>query len=297
MSVEPTVPRVIDVSLVRELVSAQFPEWAHLPIERVEPNGWDNRTFRLGSEMSVRLPSHERYAAQVEKEQAWLPRLGPLLPLAIPVPIACGRPGEGYPWSWSIYRWLPGETATVGRVDDLDAFASELAGFLRALHRIDASDGPAAGLHNFFRGGSLKVWDSETREAIEASGTRIDRTAVTVVWETALETTWEDAPVWVHGDLVPTNLLVYEDGLSAVIDFGCSGVGDPACDLAIAWLFFSGRSRAAFRERLELDASTWARARGWTLWKRLVALANDPSDRESKRVIHELIAEHRSEWG
>jgi len=285
----------IDVSLVRELVASQFPDWANLPIERVEPNGWDNRTFRLGSEMSVRLPSHQRYAAQVEKEQEWLPRLGPLLPLAVPTPLARGVAGHGYPWHWSIYGWLDGDTASVGRIDDLDAFASELAGFLRALHQIDPTGGPAPGLHNFFRGGSLDVYDAETRDAIEALGDQVDRGAVTEVWEVALQTTWHDEPVWVHGDLVTTNMLVRDGRLSAVIDFGCSGVGDPSCDLAISWKLFLGRSRAVFREHLELDSSTWARGRGWTLWKALISLAHKPAGQVARRVVDALVAEHEAE--
>ncbi len=286
---------VIDVSLVRQLVASQFPDWAHLPIERVEPNGWDNRTFRLGSEMSVRLPSHQRNAAQVEKEQEWLPRLGPLLPLAVPTPLARGVPGHGYPWHWSVYGWLDGDTASVGQIDDLNDFASELARFLRALHQIDSSGGPAPGRHNFFRGGSLEVWEAETRDAIEVLGDHIDRGAVTEVWEAALQTTWHRDPVWLHGDLVTTNMLVRDGRLSAVIDFGCSGVGDPSCDLAISWMLFSGRSREVFREHLELDASTWARARGWTLWKRVVELADNPAYPVARRVLDELVAEHEAE--
>ncbi len=278
---------VIDVSLVRELVASQFPDWAHLPIERVEPNGWDNRTFRLGSEMSVRLPSHKRYAAQVEKEQEWLPRLGPLLPLAVPTPLARGVPGHGYPWHWSVYGWLDGDTASVGQIDDLNAFASELARFLRALHQIDPTGGPAPGLHNFFRGGSLDVYDAKTRDAIEALGDQVDRGAVTEVWEVALQTTWHGEPVWLHGDLVTTNLLVRDGGLSAVIDFGCSGVGDPSCDLVIAWTFLSGPSREAFRSGLSLDEGAWARARGWALWKAITT--------QVWRVIDEVVAEHEAE--
>ena len=278
---------VIDVSLVRQLVASQFPDWAHLPIERVEPNGWDNRTFRLGSEMSVRLPSHQRYAAQVEKEQEWLPRLGPLLPLAVPTPLARGVPGHGYPWPWSVYGWLDGDTADVGQIDDLNAFASELARFLRALHQIDPTGGPAPGLHNFFRGGSLDVYDAETRDAIAALEGQVDSDSVTEVWEAALEASWHGDPVWLHGDLAASNLLVRDGGLSAVIDFGCSGVGDPACDLVISWTFLSGPSREAFRSELSLDEGAWARARGWALWK---AITN-----QVWRVIDEVVAEHEAE--
>lgn len=282
------------MALVRKLVASHFPEWAELPIEPVEPNGWDNRTFRLGSEMSVRMPSHERYAVQVEKEQEWLPRLAPHLPLSIPTPLARGEPGHGYAWHWSVYRWLAGETAAAGHVDDLVSFASDLAGFLRALRGIDAAGGPGPGRHNFYRGGSPSVYDTRTREAIDELGDQVDRGALTEVWEAALESEWDHDPVWLHGDLVDTNMLVRDGRLSAVIDFGCCGVGDPACDLTIAWLLFHDRSREVFREHVGLDAATWARGRGWTLWKRVVALAGNPADHHSKRVIEELVAEHRA---
>ena len=286
----------IDADLVRRLIGSQFPEWADLPIEEVEPNGWDNRTFRLGAEMSVRLPSHERYAAQVDKEQTWLPRLRSSLPVPVPEPLGRGVPDGEYPWPWSVYRWLPGETAAVrGAITDLGDFATDLAGFVRALHRADALGGPRPGLHNFHRGGSLAVWDSETRAALAAVGDAVDPLALTSLWDAALASEWHREPVWVHGDLVTTNLLVRDGRLAAVIDFGCCGVGDPACDLPITWLLFRGESRALFRGALDLDRATWARARGWTLWKRLIALSEDPEDREARRVIEDLVAEHREE--
>ena len=158
----------IDVALVRRLVATQFPQWANLPVKPVDVDGWDNTTFRLGEDMSVRLPSAEQYALQVEKEQRWLPRLAPLLPLPIPVPLGKGTPAEGYPFPWSVYRWIEGETAIVERIDDLVEFATTLAGFLTALYRIDSADGPPPGRHNFFRGGPLTVYDGETRQALAA---------------------------------------------------------------------------------------------------------------------------------
>ena len=158
----------ITPSLVRRLVMAQFPRWASLPIEAVAFGGWDNRTFHLGRDMTVRLPRAARYAAQVPKEHYWLPKLAPSLPLPIPVPLAMGVPAFGYPWHWSIYRWLEGETATIERIADLRQFALALAEFLIALQRIDPTGGPLPGPHNFYRGGSLAVYDAETRQAIAA---------------------------------------------------------------------------------------------------------------------------------
>ncbi len=239
----------IDASLVRRLVAAQFPQWADLPIRPVERSGWDNWTFHLGEDMSVRLQSAERYRLQVEKEHRWLPRLAPLLPLPIPVPLAMGVPAEGYPWHWSVYRWLEGENATPERIADLPQFATDLARFLVALQAIDPSGGPPPGPHNFFRGGPLEVYDAETRVTIATLGDRIDAGALTEVWEAALAATWQGPPVWVHGDVAAGNLLVSRGRLGAVIDFGSSGVGDPACDVTIAWSFLSGESREAFRWR------------------------------------------------
>lgn len=289
---------VIDVSLVRHLITSQFPQWKELPINPVATSGWDNRTFHLGQDMSVRLPSAADYELQVEKEHQWLPKLALGLPLPIPAPLAMGKPEYGYPWKWSIYRWLEGETASSAKIGDLSEFATDLAGFLNAFHRIDAIGGPPAGLHSFFRGGSLSVYDNEIRHSIASLTDKIDATMATEVWETALPTSWKNPPVWVHGDISAGNLLVRDGKLSAVIDFGQLAVGDPACDLAINWTLFHGKSRDAFQETLFLDKQTWARARGWTLWKALVVAAGftDPNNSESKqcwRIIEDVIADHQ----
>jgi aminoglycoside phosphotransferase (APT) family kinase protein len=264
----------------------------------VVSGGWDNRTFRLGEAMAVRLPSAERYAAQVAKEQLWLPRLAPHLPLPIPAPLAVGAPGEGYPWPWSVNRWLEGEPAESAPIADRVGFAAELAGFLTALQAVDAADGPAAGPHSFWRGGPLATYDGETRGAIAALAGRIDAAGATEAWEAALAAEWRGPAVWFHGDVAAGNLLVRDGRLAAVIDFGCAGVGDPACDLAIAWTFFAGESRAAFAEALPLDPATWARGRGWTLWKALIVLAAAPGANPAgvetcPRIIEAVIAEHR----
>ena len=291
----------IDSNLVRRLVAGQFPQWAHLPVRAVASQGWDNRTFRLGETMSVRLPSHRRYVAAVEKEHAWLPRLAPHLPLPIPAPLAIGAPSEDYPWPWAVNRWLEGETAASVRIDSRQQFAADLAAFLTALQRIEASDGPPTGPHSFWRGGPLATYDDETRRSIAALGDRIDGAAATEVWDGALAATWTGLPVWLHGDVAPGNLLVRDGRLSAVIDFGQACVGDPACDLAIAWTFFAGESRAAFRAGLPLDAATWARGRGWSLWKALIIFAglssNPTGADECQRIIGDVIADHRDEAG
>lgn len=290
---------VIDAVLVRYLVNSQFPQWKDLSISPVALSGWDNRTFHLGEHMLVRMPSAPEYAFQVEKEHKWLPKLAPFLPLAIPVPLAMGEPANGYPWKWSIYRWLEGDSAASAPVANLSEFATSLARFLVALQSIDSTDGPVPGLHSFYRGGPLTNYDAEMRKAIAALKGKIDVDAAVKVWETALATTWHKAPVWVHGDISVGNLLVKEGRLSAVIDFGQLAVGDPACDLAITWTLFQGESRKAFREILSLDVETWGRGRAWTLWKALIVAAGftNPNNTESAlswRIIDEVLADHRN---
>jgi aminoglycoside phosphotransferase (APT) family kinase protein len=280
----------IDAALVARLVAEQFPEWAHLPIMPVEHGGWDNRTFHLGEAMSVRLPSADGYVPQVEKEQKWLPMLAPYLPLPIPTPLGLGRPSPTFSRPWSVYGWLDGAAATSANIPDLPAFAKALGRFLVALRAVDAVGGPPAGDHSFQRGGSLAFYDAETRRALEKLRGVIDVSAAAAVWDAALATTWTLAPVWFHGDISDGNLLVQGGKLSAVIDFGTSGVGDPACDLVIAWTFLDAQSRAAFRDTVELDDDTWSRARGWAIWKALIVAAgfagtNSPSGGRALRVI------------
>ena len=287
----------IDTAFVSRLIATQFPQWKDLAVRPVASGGWDNRTFHLGDDMTVRLPSAAPYALQVEKEHRWLPKLAPLLPLPIPVPLAMGIPAENYPWHWSVYGWIEGETAKRQRIASLSQFAADLAAFLVALQRIDAAGGPAPGQHNFFRGGPLSVYDGETRKAIAALDGTIDTGTASAVWEAALASSWQGAPVWFHGDVSWGNLLVRQGRLSAVIDFGTSGVGDPACDLAIAWTLFEGESRQAFRAGLPADEAMWARGRGWTLWKALITLAghidiNPVEVEKSRHVIDEVLADH-----
>ena len=265
----------ITSQLVSALLAAQFPQWARLPLIPVEPGGWDNRTFRLGDAMAVRLPSAECYAEQVDKEQRWLPWLAPQLPLAVPSPLAVGEPGAEYPWHWSIYRWIDGETVATSSNVDRALLASDLARFLVELQSLDAMQGPAPGAHNFQRGGSLSIYDQQTRRAIAALGREIDAARATEIWDEALATSWDRAPVWIHGDVAAGNLLLQDAKLHAVIDFGCCAVGDPACDLVAAWTIFDADSADDFRKRLQLDDATWQRARGWALWKALITLVDE----------------------
>lgn len=288
----------IESGLVTRLIASQFPQWANLPVKSVENDGWDNRTFHLGDDMSVRLPSGNGYVLQVEKEQYWLPILAPHLPLPIPVPLAMGRPSELFPRPWSVYRWLEGEVASVAQIADLTEFAVSLAQFLVALRKVDATDGPLPGQHNFFRGAPLAVYDDETRRALVALEGMIDTKVAADVWDIALASRWDRPPVWFQGDVSVGNLLVADGRLSAVIDFGTSGIGDPACDLVIAWTLFDGESRKAFRDAIGLDDATWARGRGWAIWKAMIVAAghsgtNSPTTDGSFRVIDAVIADHK----
>jgi aminoglycoside phosphotransferase (APT) family kinase protein len=258
--------------------------WADLPVAPVGLDGWDNTTHRLGDEMSVRLPGGDEYSAQVDKEQAWLPVLAPQSPLPIPRPLARGAPSEHFPRPWSVYRWLDGEPASTAPITDLGRLATDLAAFLSALYRIDGAGGPAAGPHSHFRGGPLRTWDAVTRAAIEALDGRVAAHAVTTLWESALKSELDGAATCVHGDVVGSNLLVVDGVLAAVIDFGCCAVGDPACDLAIAWTFFAGESRRAFRDALDFDDAAWERGRGWALWKALIELCADGEEAHDGRA-------------
>ncbi|MEU2614041.1 aminoglycoside phosphotransferase family protein [Micromonospora sp. NPDC007271] len=282
---------------MRRLVARQFPRWADLPLRPVATSGWDNQTFHLGDRMSVRLPTAGEYALAVDKEHRWLPILAPRVPLRIPVPLAKGEPDEGFGFHWSIYEWLDGDPAGIDTIGDLVDFADSLATFLVALRQIDPTGGPEPGLHNWFRGGPLQVYDRQTQRAIEALDDRIPRDPVEEIWQLALLASWDCRPVWFHGDVAPGNLLVRDGALAAVIDFGTCGVGDPACDVAIAWTLLSGASREAFRARLDVDPGTWARGRGWALWKALVtyarALRRDHTAAvEARRVIDEVLTEY-----
>lgn len=287
----------ITPGLVSQLIAGQFPHWAGLAVSPVAADGVDNTTFRLGDTMSVRLPSADCYAEQVDKEHRWLPRLRPHLPLPIPEPLAKGVPGCGFPRPWSVYRWIDGQPAAAGNAADLPQLAADLAAFLGALYRVDPAGGPGPGPHNFHRGGPVSFYDGETRAALAALRGHIDTELAAEVWQAAVDAGTGDRAVWFHGDAQPANLLVRDGKLSAVIDFGTAGVGDPACDTTIAWTFFAGESRRAFKDRLDFDAATWARGRGWAIWKAMIVLVrarqNDPEDAAyTAGVIDAILADH-----
>lgn len=266
-----------DVSLVRRLLAAQFPRWADLPIEPVDSAGTVNAIYRLGDEMAVRLPRVERWSEDLEREYAWLPKLAPHLPLAVPEPLALGLPVTDYRSHWAIYRWLDGESVTTRPIADLHGAASDLARFITALQRVDPAGGPPG------RRGVTAERDTDTRRAIASLAGVIDTDAATAAWEASLRARrWQGDPLWTHGDLLPTNLLVTGGRLSAVLDFGTAGIGDPAIDLLGAWSVLSAESRATFRSALTVDDATWLRGRGFAL---SVALLQLPYYRDSNPVL------------
>lgn len=284
--------------LVRRMLVAQFPQWADLAITPVPSAGTDNALYRLGEDMTVRLPRITWAVGQVEKEQQWLPKLAPHLPLAIPVPLGMGTPVEGYPWNWSVYRWFDGTTITMDLLADPHKAVVTLAQFIAALQQIDTTDGPPAGPHNFGRGIPLEHRDLSTRDAINSLHGIVDTDAVTDVWEASLQVpAWDRPPVWVHGDLQAGNLLAIDGQLSAVIDFGGLGVGDPAVDLIVAWNLLSSDTRAIFRDALPVDEATWLRGRGWALSIALIALpyylnTNPHLVSMSRRSIEEILQDY-----
>jgi aminoglycoside phosphotransferase (APT) family kinase protein len=256
----------IDEALVRRLVDTQFPQWAGLALKLLNPAGSDHVIYRLGEELSVRLPRHAGAIGQARKECQWLPRLAPHLPLAIPVPVGVGDPDFGYPWPWAVSRWLDGEVATVDALGDSSRAAVELAQFLAALQRFAPEDIPAGNTREDLTGRPLSDRDRATRVAIAKVDGVFDTTAMTELWNAALSAPgWDRSPVWFHGDFHTGNLLTFDGRLSAVIDFGGLGMGDPACDLMIAFTLMSANSRAAFRDALGVDDATWIRGRGWAL--------------------------------
>ena len=290
-----------DIDLVQRLLAAQFPQWADLPLEALQSSGTDSALYRLGDDKVVRLPRIQAAAGQVDKENQWLPRLAPLLTLPIPAPLAKGTPGEGFPWPWSVYRWIEGETATIERIADLKQAATEIAQFIAALHGIDAAGGPVPGDHNSFRGVPLATRDAATRTAISSLHGMLDEAALTAAWDAALNASvWNRPPVWIHGDLQPGNLLIQYGRINAVIDFGCLGVGDPACDLIVAWNLFNAQSRKVLRAALKVDEATWQRGRGWALSVGLIALpyyehSNPTLAAVSRYAICEVLADSESD--
>lgn len=271
----------VDTALVRALLEGQHPDIAHLTIEPVD-SGWDNVMFRLGDDLAVRLPRRGLAAELVENEQRWLPDLAQRLPLAVPVPVRTGGPGAGYPWRWSVTEWVPGAVAATAPPVDPTAAATALGGFLVAMHTPAPADAPRSP----FRAVPLEQRDDSVRERVAILGDAIDSRTVLACWDDLVDTTpWNDPPVWVHGDLHPFNLVTDDGRLSGVIDFGDLTAGDPATDLAAAWMLLPPAARDTLRDHAgSVDDDTWARARGWALALSLAMLTHS-ADRPAMTAL------------
>ena len=285
----------ITIEIVKQLIEEQFPQWKNLPVRPVAKSGHDNRTFHLGEEMTVRLPSGEAYAAQAAKEIRWLPYLQERLDFPISKPVAAGKPTSCFPFPWSVNRWVEGDTlrdcAVRGNKMDTCLLAKELAAALRELQAVPCEGGPAAGAHNFYRGGSLTVYHQETVDALEKLKDRLPAERLYAVWEKCISRAYAGPGVWVHGDVAPGNILMRDGRFYGLIDFGILGTGDPACDYAMAWTYFGEEARRLFLEGLPDDMVN--RARGWALWKALITY--DDADREvrenAEKTVGVILAE------
>lgn len=269
----------VDAALVHRLLAEQHPDLAGLPL-RLVANGWDNLILRLGEELVVRVPRREAAAHLVRHEQEVLPRIAPSLPVAVPLPVRIGTPSAAFPWHWSVLPWFDGTVAADAGLRDDIGLAGALADFVRALHVPAPGDAPA----NPVRGVPLADRDGAVRERL-ASGRLPNATALAAVWADALDAApWPGPPVWLHGDLHPANLLVRDGRLVAVLDFGDVTAGDPATDVATAWLTLDEGPREVFRGALAPDPATWRRARGWAVCMASAMAENAEPD----SVIHRI---------
>ena len=309
----------VPIEVAKSLIQEQFPQYSYLEIRPVSYSGWDNATYHLGDEMLLRIPRGEAYALKVPKEQALLIKLGKQISTQIPKPIAMGKPAKDYPWNWSIYKYLEGDSANTVQLSDSDlkSIAIALAKFLKELHQIDTKDAPLPGLHNYWRGEHVTVYECGALKYFKELRGIIDTDKALKLWEKAAATKWNNPAVWIHGDLAVGNFLIRrceeqrdeavqkntnkmdchveaeasprKDGfyLSAVIDFGGCAVGDPACDLVVAYTFFKDKSREIFKQELGLDEGTWLRAKAWVLWKAGYELTHI-EDKSSAKALEQI---------
>ncbi len=253
-----------DAVLVQHLLSEQHPDLADRAIEHLA-SGWDNHMFRLGRELVVRVPSREAGARLLAHEIRWLPELAPRLPLPIPDPVRVGQPSSalGYPWPWSVVRWIEGTDGLSQALTDESREGKRLATFFTALH----TPAPAEAPKNAYRGMPLVERTDRTLEALDRLDPQVfDVASLTARWGDACAAPTHDGPpVWLHGDLHPANVVLHDGALAAIIDFGDITFGDPACDLSIAHTLFGDAGRTALREHLDVDESCWRRAEGWAI--------------------------------
>ena len=283
---DPAADIDVDDALVRTLLEQQHPSLADRPIVEVA-NGWDNVMFRVGDDLSVRMPRRRVAASLIEHEQRWLPVLAPTLPLPIPAPTHLGVASDAFPFAWSVLPWFDGESAFDAPPTDLMLAADDLGAFVHALHVPAPDDAPA----NPVRGVQLEQRAAAVKQRLFALAGVVPAAVTRVLWEELSATpAWDGPPVWLHGDLHPSNMLTTNGRLSAVIDFGDITAGDPATDMSIAWMLFDAPSRERFRQRIEVDAHTWRRAAGWALNLSLAYLAGSAAGSPMIPIGHATLA-------
>lgn len=289
----------IDADLVRGLLAAHFPQWADLPITRVASAGTENAMFRLGTDLAVRLPMIAGATPGIAREQQWLPKLAPHLPVAVPEVVGVGGPTENFPWQWSVCRWLDGCNPEVDSIAEPEDLAIDLAEFIGALRAVDPAGGPTQS-----RGGQLADRDEATVAALEAARGLVDILDADIdtlrgIWAEALTFSGSAQRAWAHGDLSPGNVLIDQGRLRAVIDFGGVGVGDPTVDLIVAWNLLPAAARPILRAALDVDDATWARGRAWALSISAIQLpyydtTNPVLANNSRHVLAQIVADERT---
>lgn len=259
----------IDPPLVERLLSRQFPQWAAMPLQQIRSTGTVHAIYRAGDSISIRLPLLPEYESDVIGDWNWLPGFRSRLPVEIPEPLALGKPDDAYPLHWLIVRWIDGENATRATLRSLDSAAVTLGQFVTALRGTETR----GKRKHHYRGDPLRLRDELTRSAIREVGNEYAEPVLNRAWNRALTADeWGGEPKFFHGDLHSGNLIARGGTLSAVIDFGALGIGDPAVDGIAGWWLFDGSSRERFRESGEFDRQMWDRARGWALSIALIAL-------------------------
>ena len=291
-------PKSINVTFVNKLINMQFPEYNNLQIKSVKKQGWDNRTFRLGKEKLIRLPSGEYYSEKIKKENIFLPKLAPYLTTTISKPLKLGKPSAIYPFDFAIYEWIEGTSANLLKFTnrELKIIAKDLTVFLNELHSINNLNGPSPGKHNGWGGAELNLFDRDTKIQIDKLSNIINKTKSLDLWEKAKSSKWNKKPKWIHGDFYFGNFLIQNNKLAGVIDFGGMAKGDPAKDLTIAWTFLKNESREIFKNKIIYDLNTWTRAKGWALWKATFELCktqdkNSEYAKSQIRIVTDLIDE------
>jgi len=282
----------IDASIVKQLLQEQFPAWADLQLELIYPVGTDNVMYRLGNDKVVRLPRTEESAASLEKEHQWLSKLAPHLPIKVPVILGEGNPSSDYPLPWLVCNFLEGKNLMEGNSLDYNQAAVDLGNFVAAMQKVNAKGGPKCR-----RGQPLAMRNQEMQESIPLMSDLYDTSLLTDIWKRALkESVWKKGPVWIHGDLHAGNLLAKNDRITAVVDFGLAGIGDPASDMMLAWTLLTPETRPIFRSIVQPDEATWKRGRAWAFTLGIVAYpyyrnSNPTFAKLAKRAIDEVLSE------